>query len=310
MEQFLPEGRLFSTQRNRALLRTPEGLRQAMEEQIILEAAPDKCDAAHALHFRLPGREVVMPREECAVGLEDSSTREVAVLSRVGRPTCFVVEGLPGEDGAVVPRISRKAAQERCLRWLMALPAGTVLPATVTRLERFGAFVDVGCGVPSLVPLDAISVSHISHPGCRFRVGEEIYVVVRETLPEQNRLLLSHRELMGTWAENAAHFAAGEVVTGTVRGVLDYGVFVELAPNLPALAEYRAGVEVGDRVSVYIKSIQTEKEKIKLLILDRLPRREGPVPPVYFQTQGRVTGWRFRQRERNGRTADAAQPEG
>ncbi|MCD7830512.1 MAG: hypothetical protein LUG58_08775, partial [Clostridiales bacterium] len=114
---------------------------------------------------------------------------------------------------------------------------------------------------------------------------------------------------MGTWAENAARFAAGEVVTGTVRGVLDYGVFVELAPNLPALAEYRAGVEVGDRVSVYIKSIQPEKEKIKLLILDRLPRREGPVPPVYFQTQGRVTGWRFRQRERIGRTVDAAQPE-
>ncbi|MCD8191088.1 MAG: hypothetical protein LUD78_12885 [Clostridiales bacterium] len=141
MEQFLPEGRLISTPENQALLRTPEGLRQAMEEQTVLEAVPDKCDAAHDLHFRLLGKEVVMPREECAVGLEDGSTKEIAILGRVGKPTCFVVEGLPGEDGAVVPRISRRAAQERCLRWLMTLPAGTILPAAVTRLERFGAFV-------------------------------------------------------------------------------------------------------------------------------------------------------------------------
>ncbi len=291
MCEFLPEGRIFQEYENQRLIHSPEGLREAMERRMILEAIPIRCDTEHTLHFSLGGLHAVMRREECAVGISEGLVREIAILSRVGKPTCFTVEALTAEDGRIIPRLSRRTAQLRALEWLLTRPHGEVIPATVTHLERFGAFVDVGCGVVSLIPLDRISVSRITHPSCRFRTGDEIFAVIIGTLPEQNRLLLSHRELMGTWAENVTAFSTGEVVTGTVRGVLPYGIFVELAPNLPALAEFVPGFENGDRVSVFIKSILYDREKIKLLILDHAGERIRYIPPVYLTTSGNMSGW-------------------
>lgn len=293
MNQFLPEGRLFREHKKEIQEITPERLVWAMESGEILEAVALRCDTSHTLHFRLGDLEAVMPREEAAMGIAEGTTREIAVLSRVGKPTAFVVEALEGEDGGLRPVLSRRKAQRKALDWLMTLDVGTVIPATVTHLEPFGAFVDVGCGVPSLIPLGEISVSRIPHPLCRFRTGQEIYVAVKSLLPERSRLLLSHKELLGTWRENAARFAPGEVVTGTIRGVLDYGIFVELAPNLPALAEFQSGIADGDHVSVYIKSILAEKEKIKLQILERLEPAPKWNPPEYFITKGNIGAWQY-----------------
>ena len=77
-----------------------------------------------------------------------------------------------------------------------------------------------------------------------------------------NRISLSHKELLGTWEENAAFFNAGDTVEGIVRGIEPYGVFVELTPNLSGLSEPRDGLREGERVCVYIKSIIPEKMKI------------------------------------------------
>lgn len=161
-------------------------------------------------------------------------SRDIAILTCVGKPTSFVITGF--EDG--VPQLSRRRAQELALEQLLkdAVP-GDILPATVTHLEPYGAFVDIGRGVPSLIPLKTISVSRIPHPNCRFRPGQQIYALVREVLPEQRRIQLSHKELLGTWTENVEAFQPGETVTGIVRSVMDYGIFVELSPNLTGLAE-------------------------------------------------------------------------
>lgn len=292
MGQFSPEGRILKG--NREL--TPEKLAEAMETGEILEGIPTRCDSSHNLHLQLGGLSAVIPREECAVGVREGATKEIAILTRVGKPTCFVVEGMEGQDGKLVPRLSRRKAQERSLSWLMSLPLGSVLPAVVTHLEPFGAFVDVGCGVPSLLPLDVISASRIPHPSSRFRVGDSIHVILKGKLPEQNRVLLSHKELMGTWAENAAQFSQGEVVTGVVRGVMDYGLFVELAPNLPALAEPMDGISCGDEITVFIKSILPQREKIKLIVLGRCGETPTIRTPKYFITEGIVRDWQFHKR--------------
>lgn len=97
--------------------------------------------------------------------------------------------------------LSRRQAQQRCQEeYLDTLVPGDIISARVTHLEPFGCFVDIGCGIASLLPIDAISVSRIAHPSDRFRVGEEIRVVVRSR-DEKNRITLSHRELLGTWEE-------------------------------------------------------------------------------------------------------------
>ena len=170
---------------------------------------------------------------------------------------------------------------------------GAVLPARVTHMESFGVFVDLGCGVTSLIPLENLSVSRVSHPSDRFRVGQDVLAVVTDIDVTACRFYLTHKELLGTWLENAASFAPGEAVPGIVRGVKEYGVFVELTPNLSGLAEWRGDVLPGDRVSVYIKSIRPDTRKIKLQIIQDLGPAREPGELRYFITDGPVEDWRY-----------------
>jgi small subunit ribosomal protein S1 len=110
---------------------------------------------------------------------------------------------------------------------------------------------------------------------------------------DNGRICLSHRELLGTWEENAALFNAGETIAGIIRSVEPYGVFVELTPNLAGLAEPREGVRVGQQAAVYIKSVQPEKLKIKLALIDAQDGDAAPPTPQYFITQGPLTHWRY-----------------
>ena len=96
---------------------------------------------------------------------------------------------------------------------------------------------------------------------------------------ENGRISLSHKELLGTWEENANSFCAGETVAGIVRSVENYGAFVELAPNL---AESKDGVKAGQQASVYIKSIIPEKMKIKIIIIDTFDYKYNPQKPKYY----------------------------
>jgi small subunit ribosomal protein S1 len=124
-------------------------------------------------------------------------------------------------------------------------------------------------------------------------VGQEIFVLLTGKDPELGRVFLSHRELLGTWAENAAWFQAGDTVPGIVRSVLDYGSFVELTPNLSGLTEQTHDLSPGDRVSVCIKSLIPQRRKIKLSVIERLDPVPEPPSLHYFITQGRLTSWDY-----------------
>ena len=174
--------------------------------------------------------------------------------------------------------------------FLEHLRPGSVVAAVVTHLESFGAFVDIGCGIVAMLPIEYISVSRISHPAERFRPGQKILAAVRSVDRERRRFTMTHRELLGTWMENASWFAPGETVRGVVRSVKPYGSFIELAPNLSGLADAREDLRPGDAVSVYIKSIRPERMKIKLQVIEKLPSREEPEPLRYQITDGCWTG--------------------
>ena len=289
-----PEGRLLNASENQAACASKAGLIQAMERRQVLEGHALLCDAEHNLVVSLGGFTGIIPRAEAAIGIDDGSTREIAILTRVGKPVAFTVERVENDAGEVRPILSRRAAQRMALAHALdTLEPGMVIPVTVTHLEPFGAFVDIGCGVASMIGIENISVSRIPHPDCRFTVGQEIYAVVQGVDREQGRILLTHRELLGTWAENAAQFSPGMTVSGYVRGVKEYGAFVELSPNLSGLAELRGDLRDGDRVSVYIKAILPERMKIKLLAIDRLPPEPAPPALRYFITSGTLRRWRY-----------------
>ena len=287
---YLPEGRLLHTDENQRAAATLPALRRALEQETVLEGRAVLCTPQHDLLVNLGPFTGKIPREEAALGIREGTTREIAILSRVGKPIAVTVTGL--DQGADAPLLlSRRRAQELALEALLACPPGTVLPATVTHLEGFGAFVDLGCGVVSMIGIENCSVSRLSHAGERFTLGQEIFVVLTGADRAQGRLFLSHKELLGTWLENAAAFAAGETVVGLVRSVEPYGVFVELAPNLAGLAEAAPGLDCGQLVSVYIKSIIPEKMKIKLVVLHAMRDETFAFPLEYRLHAGHIGRW-------------------
>lgn len=290
-EKCLPEGFRRESPENKVALASLEGLRQAGDA--VLEATASRCSCGHDLLVELGWTTAVIPRAECALGLDTGETREIAILSRVGKPVCFRVMEI---DDSVTPpavTLSRKAVLEEAQAMLLdSLTPGDILPARVTHIEPFGVFVDIGCGVVSMIGIEHLSVSRILHPAERFRPGQDIYAVVLGIDRESRRVLLSHRELLGTWEENAALFSPGETVRGVVRSIESYGVFIELTPNLSGLAERRPGLREGQMVSVFLKSIVPERMKIKLTIIDLLPpQAERLPPPRYFLKEGHIDHW-------------------
>lgn len=298
MTEFLPEGHRLLTEENRRATESLAGLKQAMEEGALVEARATLCDRGAFLTFPLGEATGVMPREEVAVTEEGETVRDIAVITRVGKPSVFIVESIVETETGPVAYLSRKKAQEKCLReYLDRLEDGDVIPAKVTHFEPFGAFCDIGCGIPSLLSIDCISVSRISHPSDRFTIGENILCAVKgrdeRRLGRRGRIALTHKELLGTWQENADRFSIGQTVVGVVRSIESYGIFVELAPNLAGLAEWRDGVRVGDGCSVYIKNIIPRKMKVKLVLIDtfRLPPEEKRYE--YFIREGNVRSFSY-----------------
>ena len=290
-ENCLPEGFRSELPENRAALASLDALRQAGDA--VLEATASRCSCAHDLLIELGWTTAVIPRAECALGLDTGETREIAILSRVGNPVCFRVTSIDDSVSPPAVTLSRKSVLEQAQDMLLdSLAPGDILPARVTHIEPFGVFVDIGCGVVSMIGIEHLSVSRILHPAERFRPGQDIYAVVLSVDRAAKRINLSHRELLGTWEENAALFAPGETVRGVVRSIENYGVFIELMPNLSGLAERRAGLREGQTVSVFLKSIVPERMKIKLTIIDLIPPPAiDPPAPRYFLTKGHLDRW-------------------
>ena len=236
MKNFQPEGNLIVTAENAGYLKSPSALREAMILGKTLEARATVCDSEHNLIVDLQCMKGIIPRTEGAIGISEGTTRDIALISRVNKPVCFKVLRIETKDNNQYAVLSRRMAQEECYeRYISGLRNGDIINARVTHLEQFGAFVDIGCGIPSLIPIDAISVSRISHPSDRFSVGQYIKAIVSGE--NDGKICLTHKELLGTWQQNADLFSAGETVAGTVRSIEEYGIFIELMPNLAGLAE-------------------------------------------------------------------------
>lgn len=291
MNIFRPEGSLIDTQENNTYLGSKEGLKRAINDGVILESKAEMCTSSHELIVPLPCIKGIMPREEAALGIKEGKTKDIAIISRVGKAVCFTVTGFCEVNGEVYAQLSRRAAQQKCIKeYLSKLLPGQVIEALVTHIEQFGCFIDIGMGIPSMIPIDEISVSRISTPADRFTVGERIKAVYKGF--DGEKFYIGHKELLGTWEENAANFSAGETVRGIVRSVESYGVFVELAPNLAGLAEPNENVRAGQSASVYIKSINPEKMKIKLIIVDSSDSSVR-MDNSYFIKEGVIKKWRY-----------------
>ena len=300
---YLPEGSSVHSQENLSYTSSLSGLERAMREERTLEANAIMCDEEFNLHIDLFGIRGIIPRNECLLTQSNEEIKDIAIITRVGKPVCFKVLSIEPYHDTYKIILSRKQAQIECRNYyLSSLQAGDVIPATVTHLDRFGAFVDIGCGISSLLSIDCISISRISHPSDRLFTGQRLDVVVKSNDAETGRIFVTLKELLGTWEENASEFCVGQTVSGIVRSIENYGIFIELTPNLAGLAELRddnpafASIEVGDSVSVYIKSILPDRMKIKLVLIDVNSLAPKPSPIRYYINTNEIKhldSWRF-----------------
>ena len=282
--KYTPEGAEIGTVQNREYISSLQGLEKALEKQLILEGCAILCDHSFNLHISLGGgMRGIIPREECEFSQNGEQVKDIAILTRVGKPVCFKVTGFKRDcSGNAVAMLSRKEAQRECiLNYTTTLLPGDIIPVRVTHLENFGAFVDIGCGIISLLSIDCISVSRIAHPAARLGVGDSIFTVVK-CIDDRGRVYVSERELLGSWEENASQFSEGQTVRGIVRSIESYGIFVELTPNLAGLAEYKENVYPEQTAAVYIKSIIPDKMKVKLIIIDTSDEPMIRQPLQYF----------------------------
>lgn len=297
VNKYMYEGALIGTRENKEYISTLKGLERARQEGKILEGVVKMCDnTTLSMHLELGEIEGVIEKDESVFGVP---VKDIAIITRVGKPVAFKVIGFEKDDnGKTKAILSRRLAQKECVeQYLRDLLPGDIISAKITHFEPFGAFVDVGCGISSLLSVDSVSVSRISSPADRFYLRQVIPVIVKTVDYDSGRIYVSTKELFGTWEENAQKFQVGQTVSGVVRSVESYGIFVELSPNLAGLAEIKEGVQAGEKCSVFIKSMMKEKMKIKLVIIDTYNGENQPSTKEDFfidtENTKHIDYWRY-----------------
>ncbi len=300
---YSPEGCKINTAENNEYLASLQGLERAMSIGAVIEGIVTLCDSRLRLHVDLHCAEGIIEADEALYCHQGEERKDIAIITRVGKPVAVRILSIDLRNGRPMVRLSRRLAQQECYKHhLSALREGDLIYAKVTHLEPFGAFLDIGCGVSSLLSVDCISVSRIAHPKDRLTCGMTLPVVIKSLDRDSGRIYVTLRELLGTWEENVASFETGQTVTGIIRSVESYGVFIELAPNLAGLAEIKEEAakelkgKIGQSAAVYIKSIVPDRMKIKLVLIDTCCESITPSPLSFFihpRDTAHLSHWRY-----------------
>ena len=270
-QKFMPEGwDLAGNGYDEEQERKIAFLTEAKEKNETLEGLVTMADPDFNLYVDLDGIKGIVPRAEVSSTVEaDGLPRPVASITKVNKRVQFKIKEINRlASGEVEVILSRKDVEIEVRDWMYKnLKEGMVLSGIVRNMEQYGAFIDIGGGVTGLLHIEDISVARIMHPNERFKIGDKIKVMVKSFDRENGKIVLTHKELLGTWEDNIKDFREGTTVIGIARAREKNGIFIELRPNLVGLADHKPGVEYGQRVSVFIKKIIPEKKKIKLVVV-------------------------------------------
>ena len=151
----------------------------------------------------------------------------------------------------------------------MELKEGQIVNARVSGMQPYGAFVEMEDGKSGLVFIEDLSVVRIKSPKDRVKIGQEIQCKVKSIDKKTGKINLSYKDCLGTWEENAEKFSVGMNTKGIIRETEKNknGIFIELTPNLVGMAEYKEGLKYGAKVDLYIKKIDYDKKKVKVVLL-------------------------------------------
>ena len=247
----------------------------------------------------------VMAVNKWGLGVELAGTRAFCPISQID--TAFVQNPEEYRDKTLQFKIirfrdrgrsivlSRRALleveQEKQATTVRAqIAVGETVTGTVTRLETFGAFVDLGHGVEGLVHVSELKHERVANPQEVVETGQEVKVKILDTKSlgsrRKERISLSMKALeTDPWGEVRAKFPQGSVVSGKVEAIETYGAFVELAENVRGLVHVsemadrrvnhpRDVVSIGDEVKVAVVELDNKRKRMRLSI-KRAEQMEG-----------------------------------
>ena len=167
--------------------------------------------------------------------------------------------------------VAKKAEMQKAL--FEKIHVGDVVEGTIKNVTDFGAFIDLG-GADGLLHISEMSWGRVENPKKTFKVGEKLKVLIKDISGDKIALSLKFAD-QNPWLTAAEKYAVGNIVTGRVARMTDFGAFVELEPGVDALLHVsqisQEHVEkpsdvlsVGQEITAKVVDFNGEDKKISL----------------------------------------------
>jgi len=209
-----------------------------------------------------------------------------------------IIEYKDGGRNLVVSRraLLEEQQQASAAEVRRSIVAGAVLTGRVISVREFGAFVDLGGGVQGLLHVSEMGWSRVSDTSQVVQAGDEITVKVLRVDDDKQKISLGLKQLTeDPWSRVPETYALGQVRTGRVTRVAEFGAFVELEPGVEALAHvstfaptgrsqgWASLVPAGTTATFEILSIDLDKKRIGVALLPEGSAREGLRTPSQLE---------------------------
>src|SRR6266446_444804 len=186
------------------------------------------------------GYEVRIARQRAFCPISQIDTLRTDPSAHEGHVYEFrIIEYKEGGKNLVVSRraLLEEEQRARAVEIRRSIVAGAVMTGRVTSVREFGAFVDLGAGVQGLLHVSEMGWSRVSDTSQVVKPGEEITVKVLRIDDDKQKISLGLKQLtVDPWSRVPETYEIGQVRTGRVTRVADFGAFVELEPGIEALA--------------------------------------------------------------------------
>ena len=244
------------------------------------------------------GYEVRIARQRGFCPFSQIDTLRTEPSAHIGKVYAFrIVEYKEGGRNLVVSRRALLEEEQRAMAAEVrrSIVAGAVVTGRVASVREFGAFVDLGGGVQGLLHVSEMGWSRVSDPSAVLKPGDEITVKVLRVDPsekDKQKISLGLKQLaVDPWSTVHETYEIGQVRTGRVTRVADFGAFVELEPGVEALAHtstfaptgrsegWTSQVTQGMTGAFEILTIDLEKKRIGVALLPEGSARAGGSAP-------------------------------
>jgi small subunit ribosomal protein S1 len=228
------------------------------------------------------GYEVRIARQRafCPISQIDTS-RHTDPAQHEGQVYKFrITEYKEGGRNIVVSRrvLLEEEQQANAAEVRQSIVEGAVLKGRVVSVREFGAFVDLGGGVQGLVHISEMAWERVADPSQIVKPGEEIAVKVLRVDSDKQKISLGLKQLAADpWTKAGQTYQAGQVRTGRITRVAEFGPFVELEPGIEGLVpasesgvardvDMKKAFRVGDVLQVVVLDVDATARRIRLSV--------------------------------------------